>query len=217
MGCEESSKTLVQCDFDGTITYDDVSFAMLDAFADGHWKHLFEEYEKGHISVGRFNTDAFAMVKASRQQLLEVARNSAKIREGFQDFVACCRNKNFRLVVVSNGLDFYIHDILGNVGLGDIPIFAARTTFDGNGLKVQYIGPEGNHLDDDFKGAYVESFLAEGYRMLYVGNGTSDLPPARRCSHIFATDSLLRHCRQANLACTPFTSFTEVIKVLELL
>jgi 2-hydroxy-3-keto-5-methylthiopentenyl-1-phosphate phosphatase len=31
----EIIQTLVQCDFDGTVTEEDVSFMLLDAFADG--------------------------------------------------------------------------------------------------------------------------------------------------------------------------------------
>jgi len=217
MSFAESTRTLVQCDFDGTITYDDVSFAMLDAFADGDWRHLHDEYEQSNISVGRFNTDAFAMVRADRKSLLEITRNNVKIRTGFHKFVACCQSKGFRLVIVSNGLDFYIEEILGNIGLGDIPVFAARTSFHPDGVKVQYIGPDGSYLDEDFKGAHTDSFLREGYRIIYVGNGTSDLLPARRCHYVFATDSLLVHCQRTDLDCTPFTDFNEVVRVLELL
>ncbi|MBI2979758.1 MAG: hypothetical protein HYY41_02890 [Chloroflexi bacterium] len=61
------TKTLVQCDFDGTITEEDVSFMLLDAFADGDWRRRLKEYEAGRISVGRFNTEAFSMVKAPEQ------------------------------------------------------------------------------------------------------------------------------------------------------
>ncbi len=85
------------------------------------------------------------------------------------------------------------------------------------GLKVRYIGPDGNHLEEDFKGAYVNSFLREGYRIIYVGNGTSDLSPARRCHYIFATGSLLTHCQRLNVDCAPFTDFNEVVSTIETL
>jgi len=212
----EKTQTLVQCDFDGTITEDDVSFAMLDAFADGDWRQLHEQYEAANISVGRFNTDAFAMVKADRESLLKIAKSTVRIRPAFHKLVACCRSKGFRLVIVSNGLDFYIEAILRDIGLADIEVFAAKTHFHPDGLTVQYIGPDGSQLDEDFKGAYVNAFLAEGYRIIYVGNGTSDLSPARQCYHIFATGNLLAHCKETNLSCTPFTDFNEVVKVLEL-
>jgi len=37
-------KTMVQCDFDGTITEEDVSFFLLDTFADGDWRQLWKDY-----------------------------------------------------------------------------------------------------------------------------------------------------------------------------
>ena len=212
----ETTKTLVQCDFDGTITEEDVSFMLLDAFAGGNWRQRLKEYEEGKISVGRFNTEAFAMVKANKESLLKLAKEKAQIRPGFHELVACCRRKGFRLVIVSNGLDFYIEEILKDMGLGDIEVFAAKTDFHPEGLKVRYIGPDGNQLDEGFKEAYVRLFLGEGYRVIYVGNGTSDLLPARQCHYIFATENLLVHCREANLNCAPFNDFNEVVKVMEL-
>jgi len=210
-------KTLVQCDFDGTITEEDVSFMLLDTFAVGNWRQQLKEYGKGNISVGRFNTEAFAMVKADRESLLRVVRDRVKIRPGFQEMVACCRRKGFRLVIVSNGLDFYIEEILKDIGVSGIEVFAARTWFQPEGLKVQYIGPDGTYLDESFKSAWVNSFLGEGYRIINAGNGTSDFLPAKKCYHIFATGSLLKHCRTANLDCTSFTNFYEVVRVLEFL
>jgi len=211
------TKTLFQCDFDGTITEADVSFMMLDAYAAGNWRQLLRDYQEGKISVGRFNMEAFAMVKADRESLLEVARGNMKIRPGFHELVDCCRRKGFRFVIVSNGLDFYINEILRDVGAADIEVCAAQTHFYPGGLKVQYIGPDGSRLDEDFKVAYVNSFLSEGYRIIYAGNGDSDLSPARQCHYIFATDTLLARCKQVNLGCTSFTDFNQVVRVLETL
>lgn len=211
----EARKTLVQCDFDGTITEEDVSFLLLDAFADGDWRQLFREYEEGRISVGRFSREAFATVKAGRGSLLRFIRGKIRLRPGFPELVACCRRKGFRLAVVSNGLDFYIQQILKDIGLADIEVVAAKTRFHGKSLEIQYVGPDGRPLEDNFKGAYVDSFRGEGYRLIYVGNGTSDILPARQCHYVFATGALLAHCQQANLNCTPFTDFNEVIRVLD--
>ena len=55
-----NNKTIIQCDFDGTITDDDVSFLILDAYAGGNWRQLFKDYEDGKISVGHFNEAAFS-------------------------------------------------------------------------------------------------------------------------------------------------------------
>lgn len=208
-------KLLVQCDFDGTITEDDESFLLLDEFATGDWRHWLDLYRDGKISVGDFNCRAFAMVKTDRQRLVDFVLHTNRIRPGFKNLVAHCAENGIRLVIVSNGLDFYIDAILNQIGLNNISVFAARTVFNPGGLDVRYIGPDGNVLQDGFKESYIRFFLSNQYRVVYAGNGPSDLPAARLASQVFATDQLVKLCREQNISCMPFTNFNEVIKSLE--
>ena len=208
-------KTLFQCDFDGTLTEEDVSFLILDAFATGDWRQLLADYREGKIPVGRFNTKAFAMVKADKPTLLQFVRSKAKLRAGFHELLAYCHRQGFEFVIVSNGLDFYINTILKDMGIDNIQVFAAQTRFIANGIDVRYIGPKGNQLEDNFKEAYVSLFLGRGYRLIYAGNGISDVSPARQAHHIFATGELLTCCQEMNLNCTPFIDLNDVIRGLE--
>lgn len=210
-------KTIIQCDFDGTITEKDVSFLILDTFADGDWRQVLAQYREGKIPVGRFNTRAFAMVKADEQTLLGFIKGRARIRAGFSELLACCERKGFQFVIVSNGLDFYIKAMLGDMGIDDIEVFAAQNRFGTNGIDVRYIGPQGDQLEDGFKDAYVRLFQERGYRVIYIGNGDSDLSPARQSRRIFATGDLLDECKKMKLGCTPFTDLNEVVKILELM
>jgi len=206
---------LIQCDFDGTITEEDIGFMLLDTFAEGDWRKWLQQYMERKISVGYFNTKAFAMVKASREDLLGVTRNKAKLRDGFHELISYCQSKGFRFVIVSNGLDFYIKSILEDAGLGDIEVHAAQTQFHPDGLKVQYIGPDGAQLDSDFKKAYIRAFQDQGYQVIYVGNGASDISPAVHAHHIFATGELLNYCREMNLNCKPFDDLNDITRGLE--
>lgn len=208
---------IIQSDFDGTITEDDVSFVLLDTFAEGDWRKLFQQYRENKISVGDFNTRAFAMVKASSEELLQVARDKVRLRDGLHNLVAYCQERGFRLVIVSNGLDFYIKSILEGVGLGNIEIHAARTRFNAGGLEVQYIGPEGTPLNRGFKEAYTKLFLKQGYQVAYVGNGPSDIFPASLAQHVFARDGLLESCREKKVKCKPFSDLNDVVRGLKLL
>ncbi len=209
------NKTLVQCDFDGTVTYKDVSFLLLDAFVGFEWRDYLDQYQEGKISVGEFSRKSFGMVKASRQQMLGFIKNRVRIRPGFKQFVQFCRSKDFRLVIVSNGLGFYIDDILKNLGQVDTEYHAAETVFNPEGLQVRYVSPESKTIDTDFKLSFMEKFLNEGYEVVYIGDGNSDFVPAQKCHHIFATSSLLRRCKYHDLACTPFSDFFDIIKVME--
>ena len=215
MGSTDAVKTIIQCDFDGTITEEDQSFLLLDAFASGNWRQLLTEYRAGKISVGDFNTRAFAMVKEDRQTLVNFVKRTAKIRPGFHELVAYCRREGIQFTIVSNGLDFYINTILTDSGVKNIEVFAAQAQFASRGIEVKYIGPNGAHLDSDFKDTFTRLFLTKGYRVVYVGNGLSDLSPAEHAHWIFARDELLNLCKQKGLKCLPFADFNDVLQVLK--
>jgi 2-hydroxy-3-keto-5-methylthiopentenyl-1-phosphate phosphatase len=217
MPSTEATKTLIQCDFDGTITEEDVSFLLLDIFANGDWRQLLTEYREGKISVGDFNRKAFSMVKVDRQTLIEFVRNEVKVQAGFHELLAYCRRKSFRFVIVSNGLDFYIEAILKDIGIDNMEVLAAQTNFSSKGIEVKYVGPEGNQIQDGFKEAYTRLFLGRDYRVVYIGNGASDVPPAKLAHHVFATGELITSSKETNLNCTPFVDLNDVVSGLELL
>jgi 2-hydroxy-3-keto-5-methylthiopentenyl-1-phosphate phosphatase len=206
---------LIQCDFDGTLTEEDVSFALLDTFSQGDWREWFEQYREHKISVGEFNTRAFAMVKATRAEMLKVAREKVRLRAGLHELIGYCRRQGFRFVIVSNGLDFYITTILKDAGLVDIEVHAAKTHFYRGGLKVQYIGPDNIPLLSDFKEAYTRVFLRQGYRLICIGNGPSDIAPAVHAHHVFARDGMLDACKETGLECTPFDDLNDIVRGLE--
>jgi 2-hydroxy-3-keto-5-methylthiopentenyl-1-phosphate phosphatase len=210
----QSMKTLVQCDFDGTITEEDASFFLLDAFAQGDWRQVLQEYKEHRISVGQFNSRAFAMVKADESTLLGAIKGKVKMRAGLHDLVSYCKKRDFRVVIVSNGLEFYIKAILKDIGLANLEVHAAQSSFYPEETKVQYVGPDGNELDDGLKEAYIKLFLKQGYRVVYIGNGDSDILPAKYAHLILARGELLAYCRENNLECKPFNDFTNIIKAL---
>jgi 2-hydroxy-3-keto-5-methylthiopentenyl-1-phosphate phosphatase len=212
---EKQKRILIQCDFDGTATRDDISFMLLDAFAKGDWRAINRQYTDGKITVGQFNERAFGLVKAGKRVMLDYIKNRAKLRPGFKSFVKLCQRKGIRLVIVSNGLDFYIKNILEDNGLKGLEYHAAETRFYPNGLKVRYIGPDGSVVDSGYKDKYVNQYLSEDFRVVYIGNGSSDLSPAKIAHQIFATESLLENCQRNGVTCIPFTSFVEINRVIK--
>lgn len=216
--CRDATvKILVQSDFDGTITEEDTSFFLLDTFAGKDWRRLLREYKEHRLSVVDLNTRAFGMVKADKDTVLESLNSRTKVRDGFGELVEYCLKRDVRLVIVSNGLDFYIRATLKGLGLEHIEVYAAQANFRAEGIDVRYVGPDGAILKDGFKEAYIKSFLEQGYRIVYVGNGDSDVAPAEYADHVFATGELLAYCREKQLNCRPLGSFLDVVSVLELL
>ena len=213
-------KTAVQIDFDGTVTIEDVSFLLLDTYVGSVWRDYLEEYTSGKISVGAFNEKAFGLMKVDRKTMTNFVLTSerVKIRPGFRELLEYCVKKSFKIVIVSNGLLFYIEAILKKLGVNGVKgleIYAAKNEFYPGGVKVAYIGPDGTELEAGFKEAYTEMLVKKGYRVIYLGNGDSDIYPARQAKYVFATDQLLKRCRKEKLDCVPFNDLFEVIRGLE--
>jgi 2-hydroxy-3-keto-5-methylthiopentenyl-1-phosphate phosphatase len=209
-------KTLIQCDFDGTVTEEDAAFYLLDEFAQGDWRRVLQDYRERKISVADFSIRAFAMVKADKSTLLDTLRERVRVRAGFCELVDYCLRRGFRFVIVSNGLDFYIRAVLRDIGLEDIEVHAAQPAFHAKGMKVKYVGPDGEKPRGGFKETYTKLFLRLGYRVIYIGNGDSDIAPAQYAHRVFATDELLALCGENNLRCEPFGTFFDVVKGLAL-
>ena len=212
---KKQSNILIQCDFDGTITIEDASFTILDAYIPEKWHPLFNEYQQGQMTVGEFNSTVFAMINADKEILLKTVREKVSVRAGFKKFLEYCRLKDYRFVIVSNGLDFYIKDILGNIGFMDVEVHASETIFGDNGLIVRHRGPSGQYLDKDVKAAFTDHFITQGYHVIYLGDGRSDVLPASKSHHIFATGSLIEYCNTENLTCTAFIDFNQVVNVMD--
>jgi 2-hydroxy-3-keto-5-methylthiopentenyl-1-phosphate phosphatase len=210
-------KSLVQCDFDGTITEEDAAFYLLEEFARGDWRRFLRDYKEHRISVREFSVRTFAMIKADKPTLLAALKSKIEVRDGFGELLDYCRGRGFRFVIVSNGLDFYIRAVLKEMGLEDIEVHAAQPSFRTGGMKVEYVGPDGQNVQDGFKDAYIKSFLKQGYRVIYIGNGDSDIAPAQSAHYVFATGDLLEFYRQNNLKCQSFETFLEVVRGLELI
>jgi 2-hydroxy-3-keto-5-methylthiopentenyl-1-phosphate phosphatase len=94
-------------------------------------------------------------------------------------------------------------------------VHAAENEFNPAGMVVRYLGPDGTELEAGFKEAYTNVLIEEGYEVIYIGDGRSDIYPSRRCRYVFATGNLLTRCRQERLACLPFRDFFDVIRGLE--
>ena len=207
-------KLLIQCDFDGTILEEDISFLILEKYARGDW-HVFNDlYNAGKINVAEFNEKAFGLVKATYEEQMEFIKGKDQLRPGFRELIALCKNKNIKFVVVSNGFEYYIEYMFTHLGLPEVEYHAGKVRFNNSRMHIDYINYDGKLLRSGFKDSYTDKYLGEGYDIIYIGDGMSDLAPAKKCRTVFACKSLVGRCRQAGLSYIPFNDFHDVILYL---
>ena len=200
----------VQCDFDDTITVGNVSALIRDAFGTEELLPIEEEYLRGGSTVEESNIRQFAMVRAEREAIEELVRRRVAVREGFGEFVDYCRTEGVRLVVVSSGLDLYIGPVMERLGLGDVEVHSAKAEVTPSGIRVTYAGPSGAPLPSGFKDSYVRHFKIGGSTVVCIGDGLSDVGPAREADFVLARSTLGERLRASGVPFYPFCTFHDV-------
>ncbi len=210
-------KTAIQCDFDGTVVEEEISVLLLEEFADGNWKEIDDAYYDGKITIKDCTKRIFSMIKADEKTLADFVLRSdrIKVRGGFVDLCNYCKHKGYYFTIVSNGLRFYIEAIINDLGISNVDIFAAQNHFNPGGMEVEFIGPDGNDSETDFKEAFTNILKKQGYRVFCIGDSISDIYTARRADTVFAAGSLQEICQKERLEYIPFNDFHDVTNSLK--
>ena len=208
-------KAAVLTDFDGTITRSDVAEDLLREFARPEWWDLEELHRARKIGTRETMIRQFDLVRASEEDLLRFVDEHAVLDETFRDFAGTCRRRGIHLEIVSEGLDVYVAFLLRKWAL-DVPYRTNRTTFHGDRIVLSYPWADPTcTLCGTCKLRRLFELRVQGYRMAYVGDGSSDLCPAIEADLVFAKGELARLCEEEDVAFIPFERFSDVAGGLE--
>lgn len=204
----------ILCDFDGTISVEDVIDSLLVRFGRPGWEVLEKDWRAGRIGSRECISGQVALLDMSRQEL-EVHLSGLWIDHAFPAFMDTARSHKVPLRVVSDGLDLAIHTILGRYGLDDLPRAANH---------LRQTGVRQWRLDSPYKAtgcrsgtckcACVQQAASSGAKTLLIGDGASDFCAADRVDFVFAKHRLIEHCRAAGIPYVPITGFEDALALL---
>lgn len=210
-------RMLVLCDFDGTVSTVDMGNELLNRFTDKGWEEIDRAYCTGEIGSRAAYTQVASLFTGSRAQMLEFVSSRERIDPHFLEFYRFCQSNGVDLKIVSDGLDFYIDAILKKNNLQDIEFFSNVTVFqDGNKLSIEF--PRMNDLCEKCgtcKKGVLREHRSEYDRVIYVGNGYSDVCPAKDADLVFAKDVLYETCRRDGTACVHYENFQDILAYLD--
>jgi 2-hydroxy-3-keto-5-methylthiopentenyl-1-phosphate phosphatase len=207
---------VIFCDFDGTICIPDSCDFLLSRFADDRWKALDVAVWRGDITEREAFIEQISLLRVSWPDAELSLLNGIKIREGFAAFVKFCRAHNFPLAILSSGLCELIDVLLKMVGVDDLPVFAHRAEIRGDHWRViPFDGPRLEEHCSHCKCAHLEAARAAGKKIIYIGDGYTDLCPAPRADVLFATGKLAMALQRDNQPFIPFAAFSDIEHELE--
>jgi 2-hydroxy-3-keto-5-methylthiopentenyl-1-phosphate phosphatase len=197
-------------DYDGTIALTDVSDTVMAEYVSGGWEAEAAAYDAGLMGSRRLMTLEMAMVDADPAGLFATA--AAQPHDpGFVPFVRRAQAAGIPVEVVSDGFGFFIRPALETLGVGEVPVITARTSFAGRRARIDY--PNGNPrclVCGTCKRDRVLAHQTAGRAVVFIGDGESDRYAAGYSDVVFAKRALVRICLEAGWAFRRWTEFAEI-------
>jgi len=211
-------------DFDGTIARQDVGNVFFRRFGGVKCDEAVREYRAGALSA----TECFEREVATLEklELTEATRfvRGQEIDPSFRSFVEFCRNRHLEFHIVSDGLDYYIREILDAHGINGVSFFA-------NALEIGPVNGKGQSnttirfpfRDSECtrcaccKRNVMLSLAGDDDVIGYIGEGYSDQCPAQYADLVFAKDGSQKFCQRENISYYLYSSFSEIVDRLSTL
>lgn len=205
------NEATVFTDFDGTITTSDVAEAILEHYTGKDWWRVEEEFRNGRIGSREAIVRQFQLIESTREEILDFV-DGFEIDPHFEDFVELLSARGQPLVVLSEGLDFYIEHILRKNGL-ELDVYSNRVDFNHH-VNISFPHEDSECRDCGVcKTAIMRRF--PGPRV-YIGDGYSDRCPAQQAADVvFAKGNLARYCDENHVPFVPFNDFGDIINSME--
>ncbi len=201
------------CDFDGTITTKDVGEHMFLQFGDAEKAYsIFQRWVRKEIDSTQERRELLDLVPDLTAIEFDSFLETIEIEYGFNEFVQFCNQNNLELIILSNGLDYYIKKILTNNGFENLTFYSNNLVFTEDGLKVSfpYSDEECKECANCKRNHIIENSSDDDIT-IYIGDGYSDTCAVQYVDFIFAKKTLLKFCEKERISYYPFKNFKDVV------
>jgi 2,3-diketo-5-methylthio-1-phosphopentane phosphatase len=209
-------KTLILCDFDGTASPVDVGKRLLDRFTGDGWEEIDRDYCAGRIGSRAAYTKIAPLFRGTRAVMLEYVLSIASLDRDFATLCRLCRQNGIDIKIVSDGLDFYIEALLEKHGLAQVAYHANCAVFEADErVSFEFPGASGDcGRCGNCKRAILTSCRPSYHRIIYIGDGYSDICPAKNADLVFAKSTLYEQYSHNGNRCGYFETFADIIRSL---
>ena len=209
-------KCVVFFDFDNTIATCDVFDNMLLLFSrDDRWMELEKRWKSGRIGSKTCMEGQLRGMRLSKKSL-DSYLTKIKLDPYFKILYRFLRAKKVKTLVLSDNFDYVLNNILKINGVKGFKVIANKLHFSRDKIVTDY--PFKNKDCQICAHCKTKNLLdntPKDYKVIYVGDGSSDICPARRADMVFAKEGLLRYFRDNKLDCVAFHNLKEVFNHLK--
>jgi len=209
-------KHVIFFDFDNTIATCDVFDNMLLLFSrDDRWVELEKRWKSGRIGSKTCMEGQLRGMDLAKKSL-DAYLPKIKLDPYFKILYKFLQSKKVKTIVLSDNFDYILNRILKINRIKKLKVLANKLSFTRDKVVTDY--PFKNKDCQICAHCKTKNLLAsvpKGWTIIYVGDGTSDICPAKHAQLVFAKDNLLRHFKENKLEYVGFHNLKEVFNHLK--
>jgi 2,3-diketo-5-methylthio-1-phosphopentane phosphatase len=206
-------KPVLFFDFDNTLTDGDVLDEVIEKFSpDERWRDWENEWENGCLPARECLRMQVEHLRVRREELF-AHLSRVRVDPAFAAIVQWAAARGLGVNIVSDSFLPMIHHILTNNGIDVVPVFANDLGFSGDRLI-----PAFPHYDPacarsaNAKARHLAPY--RNHRIIFAGDGHSDLDAALAADVVFAKSTLARELDAIPVAFRPFETLEPVLAYL---
>ncbi len=213
-------RIVILSDFDGTIIHSDGFEELLKIYAKTEYPSLMSAFNQERIDSETLLKRGFdALLQRATLADLNQTLDKIQVDPSFPLLAKFCKENEYELIIVSDGLDWYIKRILGRYGLENLPTITNIVAFDDNHVRLSFPWRDmqcrichGHY--GTCKGKVVREYKNNGAYVAIIGDGLTDRCGIYDADLIFAKSKLKTYCSGAGYPFCEFHDFTDIINAL---
>ncbi|WP_273852661.1 MtnX-like HAD-IB family phosphatase [Guptibacillus spartinae] len=197
-------------DFDGTISKKDFYWLVIDTYYP-EGKELYKKWKAGEMQDIDFLSQVFQSIDQHEEQIIQDIL-TLPIDEHVPSFIQKVQESGGDFYILSAGTDYYIHHILEQYGIQDVPVFSNKGYYEDKNVHLS-IDENHKHYSRRYgiDKSKVIAELKETYDVVYfAGDSEPDSHPAKVADLTFAKDALQDLLKEKNVPYVAVDSFLQI-------
>ena len=212
------NNTIIISDFDGTITKKDTLVLFLEKYAPVKWVDIENDWKNKKIGSQECLKRQFGLIPCLTEHLIDNFLNDIEIDDYFKIFCDKLKQHNIPIIVLSDGLDYFIDKILKKYDIYYPQIVTNHAYFKNNQFIIDFPNSS-KHCKNNAgtcKCNIVNKLKQEYENIIYIGDGTSDFCVAKSANTLYAKSSLRDFCISNNINHIAYNTYNDIIQNIAL-
>ncbi len=213
----DKKKTLILCDFDGTVSIKDtVNRLIRSHISDPRWRYHVKRYLRGEIGSRTVYQTLAPMMSMNRLEFEQFVIEHAELDPYFPKFLAWAEKNDIDVKIVSDGFDVTIKTLFEKHGIGGLDIISNGLVIRDDGtveIRSDYSNPPCNFCGT-CKLKAIRDFRRQYGKIVLIGDGESDRHAATEADMVLALGDLFIYCATHNIPAIRIDGFHEAPRIL---